>query len=144
MSMARQPLRHSAVGLSLRLQSCRRCCRSFSSFTARRRDEPRDDEPKGDELRNYGLQEEGPVEPRWKQTPPMMKAPFSLNTPKKERAVWKVNEDPDKLDKYYERLMGTYLAKTIPEEMKWLAVTHKSFDNGRRGFNTKLAYFGEL
>ncbi len=142
--MARQPLRHSAVGLSLRLQSCRRCCRSFSSFTARRRDEPRDDEPKGDELRNYGLQEEGPVEPRWKQTPPMMKAPLLVKYTQEGAGRVEGQRDPDKLDKYYERLMGTYLAKTIPEEMKWLAVTHKSFDNGRRGFNTKLAYFGEL
>lgn len=30
----------------------------------------------------------------------------------------------------------------LPEELKWLAVTHKSFDQGRRGFNHKLAMLG--
>jgi len=31
----------------------------------------------------------------------------------------------------------------LPEEIKWLAVTHKSFDQGRRGFNDRLAFFGK-
>jgi len=30
----------------------------------------------------------------------------------------------------------------LTEEVKWLAVTHKSFDQGRRGFNDRLAFFG--
>jgi large subunit ribosomal protein L15 len=30
----------------------------------------------------------------------------------------------------------------LDEEAKWLAVTHKSFDHGRRGFNDRLAYLG--
>ena len=30
----------------------------------------------------------------------------------------------------------------LTEETKWLAVTHKSFDHGRRGFNDRLAYLG--
>lgn len=42
----------------------------------------------------------------------------------------------------YNRLLGREGDKMLPEEVKWLAVTHKSFDYGRRGFNTKLAYFG--
>lgn len=44
----------------------------------------------------------------------------------------------------YNRLLGRDGEKMLPEEIKWLAVTHKSFDYGRRGFNTKLAYFGRL
>jgi large subunit ribosomal protein L15 len=44
----------------------------------------------------------------------------------------------------YNRLLGRDGEKMLPEEIKWLAVTHKSFDYGRRGFNTKLAYFGML
>ena len=31
----------------------------------------------------------------------------------------------------------------LEEEIKWLAVTHKSFDHGRRGFNDRLAFLGE-
>lgn len=30
----------------------------------------------------------------------------------------------------------------LSDEVKWLAVTHKSFDHGRRGFNDRLAYIG--
>jgi hypothetical protein len=44
----------------------------------------------------------------------------------------------------YNRLLGRDGEKMLPDEIKWLAVTHKSFDYGRRGFNTKLAYFGRL
>lgn len=31
----------------------------------------------------------------------------------------------------------------LSEETKWLAVTNKSFDAGRRGFNDRLAFFGK-
>jgi len=30
----------------------------------------------------------------------------------------------------------------LPEDVKWLAITHKSFDQGRRGFNERLAVLG--
>jgi len=30
----------------------------------------------------------------------------------------------------------------LSEETKWLAVTHKSFDQGKRGFNDRLSYLG--
>ncbi|KAG6355975.1 hypothetical protein INS49_015360 [Diaporthe citri] len=43
---------------------------------------------------------------------------------------------------FYERFLGRNGSKLLPEEIKWLAVTHKSFDFGRRGFNTRLAYYG--
>lgn len=32
----------------------------------------------------------------------------------------------------------------LSEETKWLAVTHKSFEQGARGFNDRLAFFGKL
>ena len=51
------------------------------------------------------------------------------------------NEDPQKLDQMYARFFGS-TDLTLSEETKWLAVTHKSFDWGRRGYNDRLAYFG--
>lgn len=81
--------------------------------------------------------------PRWAYTPPATKAPFSLARPKDpRRSVWTTNEDPKKLDRFYEKFLGASGPGMLPEELKWLAVTHKSFDQGRRGFNDRLAYFG--
>lgn len=83
--------------------------------------------------------------PRWSYTPPALKRrhDFSLNPIKDpRRAIWHVNEDPEKLEDFYERFLGRNGGRMLPEELRWLAVTHKSFDYGRRGFNTKLAYFG--
>lgn len=73
-----------------------------------------------------------------------MKGPgFSINVVKEHsRTVWSNNEDPAKLDAMYNRLLGSKGDRMLPDEIKWLAVTHKSFDQGRRGFNTRLAYFG--
>lgn len=53
-----------------------------------------------------------------------------------------VNEDPDKLDKALIRVLGKDGDQMLTDEVKWLAVTHKSFDHGRRGFNDRLAYLG--
>ncbi|KAK1762224.1 ribonuclease-III-like-domain-containing protein [Phialemonium atrogriseum] len=82
--------------------------------------------------------------PRWSYTPEGMKGPgFSINVVKDpRRKIWTVNEDPKKLDTMYNVLLGRDGERMLPDEIKWLAVTHKSFDQGRRGFNTKLAYFG--
>lgn len=73
-----------------------------------------------------------------------MKGPgFSINVVKDpQRKVWSVNEDPKLLDAMYNRFLGRDGDRLLPDEIKWLAVTHKSFDQGRRGFNTKLAYYG--
>ncbi|KAI4182384.1 MAG: hypothetical protein LQ346_006596 [Caloplaca aetnensis] len=54
-----------------------------------------------------------------------------------------VNEDPEKLDEVLTRVLGTYGDRMLTEEVKWLTVTHKSFDHGRRGFNDRLAYLGK-
>ncbi|KAK3905490.1 ribonuclease-III-like-domain-containing protein [Staphylotrichum tortipilum] len=84
--------------------------------------------------------------PRWSYTPERMKGPgFSINIVKNPtRTIWSNNNDPAKLDAMYNRLLGSNGDKVLPDEIKWLAVTHKSFDQGRRGFNTRLAYFGRL
>ncbi|KAI0471790.1 ribonuclease-III-like-domain-containing protein [Xylariaceae sp. FL0804] len=81
--------------------------------------------------------------PRWAYTPERMKAPFSPNIPKDpSRSIWKVNEDPKKLDDALINFLGRDGDRMLPDELKWLAVTHKSFDQGRRGFNDRLAFLG--
>lgn len=84
-----------------------------------------------------------PAQPRWSQTPVGMKAPVQLDFAKNEyNKVWSVNNDPKKLDEVYDRLLGPGGSRMLPDEVKWLAVTHKSFDQGRRGFNDRLALMG--
>ena len=53
-----------------------------------------------------------------------------------------INSDPELLDKVYNRVLGRGGDAMITDEVKWLAVTHKSFDHGRRGYNDRLAYLG--
>ncbi|KAE8152486.1 ribonuclease-III-like-domain-containing protein, partial [Aspergillus avenaceus] len=79
--------------------------------------------------------------PRWSYTPPRAKAPFSLRL--KNRPEYPVNSDPKVLDEFYIRMLGNEGDKLLSEEIKWLAVTHKSFDQGRRGFNDRLAFVGK-
>lgn len=79
--------------------------------------------------------------PRWQQTPPRMVAPFRIR-PQASGGIFKVNEDPRRLDDAYVRMLGPGGDKVLGDEVKWLAVTHKSFDHGRRGFNDRLAYLG--
>ncbi|KAK2867758.1 hypothetical protein FQN49_003504 [Arthroderma sp. PD_2] len=80
--------------------------------------------------------------PRWQQTPPAMKAPVRLRE-SPNKTEFKVNCDPTVLDNFYVRMLGPDGDKMLSEEVKWQAVTHKSFDQGRRGFNDRLAYFGK-
>ncbi|KAG5932500.1 hypothetical protein E4U53_001301 [Claviceps sorghi] len=83
--------------------------------------------------------------PRWSQTPAGMKAPFQLDHAlSPHNKIWSVNNNPGRLDDMYNRLLGPGGSRMLPEELKWLAVTHKSFDQGRRGFNDKLALMGRL
>jgi len=110
--------------------------RQFSSSTPRRQD---------DNLDESAVEGQGSERPRWTYTPERLKGPFRINQPKKEsRTVWSVNEKPELLDAMYKRLLGHNGDKMLPDEIKWLAVTHKSFDYGRRGFNTRLAYYGTV
>lgn len=55
---------------------------------------------------------------------------------------FEVNNDPRRLDDAYSRMLGPGGDKVLSDEVKWLAVTHKSFDHGRQGFNDRLAYLG--
>jgi large subunit ribosomal protein L15 len=74
-----------------------------------------------------------------------MKAPMQLDHAKSSHnKIWLVNSNPERLDAMYVRLLGPRGDKVLPEELKWLAVTHKSFDQGRRGFNDRLAMMGTI
>jgi large subunit ribosomal protein L15 len=64
--------------------------------------------------------------------------------PRPRNQEWPVNDDPRKLDQALNRFLGEDGHKLLSEETKWLAVTHKSFDQGRRGFNDRLSYLGML
>jgi large subunit ribosomal protein L15 len=70
-----------------------------------------------------------------------MVAPFRTR-PLPKGPVFKVNEDPRRLDEAYNKMLGKNGDKVLSDEVKWLAVTHKSFDHGRRGFNDRLAFLG--
>ncbi|KAK4565762.1 hypothetical protein LTR86_003611 [Recurvomyces mirabilis] len=94
--------------------------------------------------------------PRWQQTPPRMKAPFRLR-PTPKQPEWRVNDSQEAVDEVYDRflgrvgeaakdqtgLQGTRGRDLLPEEVKWLALTHKSHDHGRQGFNDRLANLGK-
>ncbi|KAI9825736.1 MAG: hypothetical protein M1826_006920 [Phylliscum demangeonii] len=80
--------------------------------------------------------------PRWDHTPELMRAPIRHRPGRDPRLIWKVNENPAKLDWMYKRLLGPGGDEMLTEEVKWLAVTHKSFDQGRRGYNDRLAFMG--
>ena len=93
------------------------------------------------QLQNEINSETQPIS-RWKQTPPAMKAPVPASATFRPRVVFRVNEDPQLLDEVYIRVLGDRGDKMLTEEVKWLAVTHKSFDHGRRGYNDRLAFLG--
>lgn len=120
-----RPLATSALG------------RQLSTTTTRPSETPEPEAP-------VAAPEEQIERPRWSYTPPQMIGPgFSLNEAYDPiNSVWKCNEDPRLLDAMYNRLLGPNGEKMLPDELKWLAITHKSFDQGRRGFNTRLAYLG--
>lgn len=85
---------------------------------------------------------EEPQPPRWLATPPRMTAPFRSKPPVYDNE-FPVNESPEKLNQAYERVLGQGGDKMLTEEVKWLAITHKSFDHGRRGYNDRLAFLGK-
>ncbi|KAI0100785.1 RNase III domain-containing protein [Nemania sp. FL0031] len=125
-SLSRQALRHcrSQNVSSVTRPAASTCSRTFATST------PRPSEAEAEE-------------PRWNHTPALMKAPFSPHITKNPlRSRWQVNEDPQKLDDALNDFLGRDGARMLPEELKWLAVTHKSFDQGRRGFNDRLAFLG--
>ena len=80
--------------------------------------------------------------PRWSKTPPAMRAPVRVRKRPESNQPLKVNSDPKKLDDVYIKFLGPGGDRLLSEESKWLAVTHKSFDHGRRGFNDRLSFLG--
>ncbi|KAM0149968.1 hypothetical protein ACHAQE_008780 [Botrytis cinerea] len=85
--------------------------------------------------------EERGARPRWSYTPPQMKLPFNPRA-NHDIPTWEVNSDPERLNRFYIQFLGRGGDEVLTDEVKWLAITHKSFDQGRRGFNDRLAYFG--
>ena len=83
--------------------------------------------------------------PRWAATPARMAMPVRARPGPRQRqsAPFVVNKDPELLDTAYTSFLGKNGDTILPEEIKWLAVTHKSFDHARRGFNDKLAFLGK-
>ncbi|KEY66253.1 hypothetical protein S7711_09181 [Stachybotrys chartarum IBT 7711] len=131
------------------LQSCRSslarrhgCVRMLSQQYARTFATETPLTPDSFKMRVEQLDEQGRA-PRWKETPAAMKAAMPMDHAKKAyNKVWVVNNSPERLDAMYNQLLGPGGSKLLPEEVKWLAVTHKSFDQGRRGFNDRLALLG--
>lgn len=80
--------------------------------------------------------------PRWSRTPPAMRAPVRVRPRGPSWVPFECNTNPDKLDAMYSRFLGRQGPRLLSDETKWLAVTHKSFDHGRRGFNDRLAFLG--
>ena len=105
--------------------------RNLTTSSARRDEEERYGN-RGRELRTG---------PRWQSTPPRMMAPIRSKPPVPNND-FAVNQDPGRLDKVYDRVLGTGGCEMLTEEVKWLAITHKGFDHGRRGFNDKLSFLG--
>ena len=81
---------------------------------------------------------------RWQAPPPGMTAPFRARRPTLYPNDFSVNEDPTLLDDTYKKVLGRGGHNLLPDEVKWLAVTHKSFDHGRRGYNDRLAFLGTI
>lgn len=107
----------------------------FSTSKARREEEEERYGNRGRDLR------EGT--PRWKSTPARYKAPVRSKPPVLNND-FPINEDPARLDKAYVRILGRGGEAMLTEEVKWLAVTHKSFDHGKRGYNDRLAFLGRI
>ena len=82
------------------------------------------------------------AKPRWAQTPGAMRAPHRTR-PKSDNDEFPCNDDPRLLNEAYVKVLGKEGDKMLTEDIKWLAVTHKSFDHGRRGFNERLTFLGE-
>ncbi|RDI76741.1 hypothetical protein Vi05172_g13277 [Venturia inaequalis] len=80
--------------------------------------------------------------PRWQQTPRGMSMPFRVR-PKVRNNEFECNNNPRRLDEMYIKLFGEGGNEWLSDETKWLAITHKSFDQGKRGFNDRLSYLGK-
>lgn len=81
--------------------------------------------------------------PRWQGAPERMYAPVRI--PKnyaRPSDIFPVNTSSSVLNEAYVNILGNGGDEVLTEEVKWLAVTHKSFDHGRRGYNDRLSVLG--
>ncbi|KAG4421721.1 hypothetical protein IFR04_005097 [Cadophora malorum] len=124
--------------------------RSLQSFVRQARPVCECAKPRSSSIRQFSISRskrdadyevEGEQRPRWSYTPEKMKAPYRWRIEDTEKK-WECNSDPVRLDRFYVKMLGRGGDKVLTEEVKWLAITHKSFDQGRRGFNDRLAFFG--
>ena len=129
-----QSVKPFPVRASCRYAPLQQATKPFSTSKARREEEERYGN-RGRDLR------EGT--PRWKSTPARYKAPVRSKPPVLNND-YPVNNDQGRLDKAYIRVLGRGGEAMLTEEVKWLAVTHKSFDHGKRGYNDRLAYLGRI
>ncbi|KAJ4418479.1 hypothetical protein N0V82_005559 [Gnomoniopsis sp. IMI 355080] len=137
-SLSRQSLHSLRASPTIARPACRGIAELARQPTALREQ----DDPLNEPLSDEDIEQ---AKPRWAYTPSGLKAPYDFKLKEAKNpanSIWHVNEDPAKLDEFYERFLGRNGSRMLPEELRWLAVTHKSFDYGRRGFNTKLAFFG--
>lgn len=79
--------------------------------------------------------------PCWAATPPRMTAPVRSKPPVLGNE-FPINESQELLDEVFDNVLGRKGHEMLPKEAMWLAVTHKSFDHGKRGYNDRLAFFG--
>lgn len=120
----------------------RRAACKCTSVIAGRKQSPTTSHPfSTTSLRQYEMEVERAERPRWQATPERMVAPFR-SRPRPLHNTFYVNEDPRLLDQVYIKVLGSGGQRVLTEEVKWLAVTHKSFDHGRRGYNDRLAFLG--
>lgn len=71
--------------------------------------------------------------------------PFKLRQP--TQPIFKTIADDEAgnaaLDAMYARFLGRGGELLLPKEVRWLAITHKSFDHGWQGSNDRLAFLGK-
>jgi len=92
--------------------------------------------------------------PRWQQTPRAMAMPVRTRLQARPRPTEEEIEgisDPTeiarrkekRLNDAYSKILGQGGDTMLPKEVKWIAITHKSYDHGRQGSNDRLAFLGE-
>lgn len=140
--MASKPAVRSLQSLARRSRPVCECARPAARAAAIRQLSTGSFTPIKDEGYQAERAETQVEKPRWSYTPERLKAPYSFRVKGEDRKQWECNSDPEKLNRFYNNFLGPGGEEMLTEEVKWLAVTHKSFDQGRRGFNDRLAFLG--
>ncbi|PNS21129.1 hypothetical protein CAC42_3467 [Sphaceloma murrayae] len=84
--------------------------------------------------------------PRYASEPPQppgqIRMPFRLR-PLPAQPPFRVNTSSNRLAEAYAQFLGRGGDLLLPSDLKWLAITHKSFDHGWQGNNDRLAFLGK-